>query len=215
LLAKHPREARPSRAQTRQLLLKDVAEGKWRAWVQNERGNATEAELAMARGPRLTCTMWNAMDYQAVTFLTQGGQPAGKKSNECLVLTWHTVHEPSGQRVKYPYVGKLKSFLTNVPPWALGNYEERQSQAVKLVYAEWFDYVGRNTNALQLPIFKKSTPSDPNGNLWDADKIVPTSVGAAQYDGIEHANKQNLLQIIVRDAAVFKDLVPDPAVRPG
>jgi len=107
---------------TRQLLLKDVAEGKWRAWVQNERGNATEAELAMARGPRLTCTMWNAMDYQAVTFLTQGGHLL---ANECLVLTWHTVHEPSGQRVKYPYVGKVKSFLTNVPPWALGNYEER------------------------------------------------------------------------------------------
>jgi len=136
--------SRPSRAQTRQLLLKDAAEGKWRAWVQDERGNATEAELAMARGPRLTCTMWNAMDYQAVTFLTQGGHPL---ANECLVLTWHTVHESSGQRVKYPYVGKVKSFLTNVPPWALGNHEERQSQAVKLVYAEWFDYV-RNTNAL-------------------------------------------------------------------
>lgn len=152
--------------------------------------------------------MWNAMDYQAITFLTTHGQPSGKRSNDSLVLTWHT----TVGGVTYPYVGKVKQFLTNVPSWALGNFEERQAQAIKLLNADWFDYVGRNTNALQSPVFSKRTPSDPNGNLWECEKIVPTAIGACQYYGLEYANPHNLFHIIVRDAAVFKDLVPDISV---
>ena len=103
------------------------------------------------------------MDYQAITFLTTHDQPSGKRSNDSLVPTWHTT--VSG--ITYPYVGKVKHFLTNVPPRALDDVEERQAQAIKLLNADWFDYVGRSTNALQVSVFSKRTPSDPSGNLWE------------------------------------------------
>ena len=61
-----------------------------------------------------------------------------EKSSDSLVLTWHN----TVRGVTYPYVGKVKHFLTNVPPWALGNLEERQVQAVKLLDADWFEYIG-------------------------------------------------------------------------
>lgn len=78
--------------------------------------------------------------------------------------------QPSPDLAQYrpwcdPYVGKVKHFLTNVPPWALGNLEERQVQAVKLLDADWFEYVGRNTNALPAPVFSKRNPSDAMANL--------------------------------------------------
>ena len=200
--AKFPRERFPlSRTKIRLFLKNEVMQGKWIQWVRVEKGHATDVELNTARGPTFPLAWFNAADFQTVTFLTHSGQPKSKRCNDSYVLTWHT-----SEGVRYPYVGGVKAFLSFVPPWAVGTYEERQAQAVKLVDAEWFEYMGRNSNVMEAPVYSKQAVSEREGNLWSCNLLEPVPIGFADYVSNEFHPQQNLPQVLVRDANVFKPL---------
>ena len=64
------------------------------------------------------------------------------------MLTWYT----DRRNMRYPYVGQAQRFLTHIPPWATGNAQEQEAEAILLVDARWFEVIGHNDNVYRAPV---------------------------------------------------------------
>ena len=176
----------------------------WLHWAETL-PDVTELQLAMARGPVPYCQVYHRMQYQGVTFCTEPKEESITKfAVDSLVLTWYT----DTSNVRHPYVGRAQRFLKHIPPWATGNAEEREAEAVLLVDAHWFKVIGHNDNVYKAPVVTRAWYSEVEGNLYRCDLLEPISVGVGPYYGVPYVGypSSSLWQVLVKEVATFKEL---------
>lgn len=155
----------------------------------------------MSRGPELRLDLFRSMEIQGQRFSIEKSYRGGARHS--LVLTWFT--DRTG--VKQPYVGSLCALMTQEPPWAVGTYEQRQQQLVRIANVRWYQYKGSSQALYNAPIYTRAFVTERQGNFWSCDKLEPTLVHMTPYYGSDpqFASRRALLHVaLAADVAVFK-----------
>ena len=188
-------------------LMAEVRTGHWHEWVRSSQTEPSEVDLAMSKGPELTLTVWNKMEVQGTTILSKRVEGNSKGACDSLVLTWPTEKVPNTnpvQEITTPFVGQVQAFYTQEPPWAVGDFEQRQAVVAQIADVKWFEYKGSNANVYNAPVYSRSFKPELNGDFWACERLEAVPIILGPYVGSQFTPRASLQQVLVQKVAVFK-----------